>query len=261
MSDFRWRVVPPCVLTLVAMLAGVAAIVQALQGNLQNAATLIFASMLLDGVDGAVARLLRGTSKFGMELDSFSDAIALGAAPAVLVFQLTRELVAGSEQLPQWLPKAGAVLCAMVVCAGVVRLARFRLTNDPHKDKGAYQGLAIGGPAGWVALFTFCHAVGATLPGTAIPFGVSEGPLAILFWVVLPVLPFLEVSSIPYPKPTKNLYKFGLFALCLVAMLTVEFHPVRDVAALLILVYGLWYVLGAPILHRRQQRRPRLAPQ
>ena len=257
MSEFRWRVVPPCVLTLVAMLAGVAAIVQALEGNLQNAATLIFASMLLDGVDGAVARLLRGTSKFGMELDSFSDAIALGAAPGVLVFQLTRELNAAMQTT--WLPKAGAVLCAMIICAGVIRLARFRLTNDPHKDKGAYQGLAIGGPAGWVALFTFCHAAEVTLPGTAIPYGISEGPLAILFWVVLPVLPFLEISSIPYPKPTKNLYKFGLFALCLVAMLTVEVHPVRDVAALLLLTYGLWYVLGAPVLHRYQQRRPRLA--
>ena len=238
------------------MLAGVAAITRALQGegNLRAAATFVFAAMILDGLDGAVARLLKGTSKFGMELDSFSDAMALGAAPAVIVYKLTCDIAAKSG--PAWLPVAGAVLCAMIATAGVCRLARFQITNSPHLDKGAYQGLAIGGPAGWVALFAFCHAAGVTLPGTNIPFCVDRGPLAALFWIVLVALPFLEVSSIPYPKPTKNFWKFGLFALCL--LLTITWPAARSVTAPLLLAYGLWYAIGAPIARRIQQ--PQRAP-
>ncbi len=259
MPEIRWRVIPPCALTLAAMLAGVASIVHALQqGSLYCAAALIFASMLLDGIDGAVARLLKGTSAFGMELDSFSDALALGVAPGVLVYRLTLDLSALNEGMPKWLPMAGAVLCAMIACAGVCRLARFRLTSDPHHDKGTYQGLAIGGPAGWVALFTFCHAteVTYTFGATTIPFAINQGPFAILFWCVLPVLPFLEISTIPYPKPTKNLFKFALFTACLICTLAVP--AVRPVTALVLLGYGLWYILGAPIF-RRLQHPPRLA--
>jgi len=256
----QWRSIPPCILTLTAMLAGVAAIVHALQGDLKTAATLVFAAMMLDGFDGALARMLRGTSAFGMELDSFSDAMALGAAPAVVVYKLTQTLAETNASLAGWLPTAGAVLCAMIACAGVCRLARFRLTNDPHQDKGTYQGLAIGGPAGWVALFTFCHATGVayTLPGgTVIPFGISTGPLAVLFWAVLVVLPFLEISSIPYPKPTKNAWKFGLFAVCLVC--TITWEAARPVTALMLLVYGLWYALFTPVVRHLQRRQPRQA--
>jgi CDP-diacylglycerol--serine O-phosphatidyltransferase len=256
----EWRSIPPCVLTLAAMLAGVAAIVHALQGNLKEAAALVFAAMLLDGIDGAVARMMKGTSAFGMELDSFSDAMALGAAPAIIVYQLVNQISAESDTLPGWLPTAGAVLCAMIACAGVCRLARFRLTNDPHQDKGSYQGLAIGGPAGWVALFTFCHATGVayTLPnGAVLPFGIDAGPLAVLFWAVLVVLPFLEISSIPYPKPTKNAWKFGLFAVCLVC--TIAWEAVRPATALALLAYGLWYALLVPVVRRFQRRHPRQA--
>ena len=260
MQNLQWRLIPPCALTLTAMLAGVAAMAHAFQDRLAAAATFVFAAMLLDGLDGAVARLLKGTSAFGMELDSFSDAMALGAAPAVLVYKLALKLSEENAGMPGWLPAAGAVLCAMIACAGVCRLARFRLTNDPHQDKGAYQGLAIGGPAGWVALFTFCHATGLayTLPnGAVIPFGVDAGPFAVLFWAVLVVLPFLEISSIPYPKPTKNFWKFGLFAVCLACTITLP--RARPATALLLLAYGLWYALLAPVVRRVQQRPLRRA--
>ena len=250
---FRWRVVPPCLLTLTAMLAGVAAIVHALQGSLATAATFVFAAMLLDGVDGAVARLIKGTSAFGMELDSFSDAMALGAAPAIIVYKLTSNIAL--ETGPAWLPNAGAVLCAMIVTAGVCRLGRFRLTSDPHADKGTYQGLAIGGPAGWVAIFTLCHATGVTLPFTTIPIAVNAGPFAVLFWTVLVVLPFLEVSSIAYPKPTKSAGKFALFALCLAFTVAVE--QARPYTALVLLVYGVWYALLSPVFRRFQKREPK----
>ncbi|MCL1888609.1 MAG: CDP-alcohol phosphatidyltransferase family protein [Kiritimatiellaeota bacterium] len=258
-SQIRWRAVPPCAMTLAAMLTGVAAIIFGLQDDLKTAATLVFAAMLLDGMDGALARLLKGTSAFGMELDSFSDAMALGAAPALLVYKLATRADM-PDGMPGWMPVAGVLLCAMIATAGVCRLARFRLTNDPHHDKGAYQGLAIGGPAGWVALFTFCHAAGVAyrLPGgAAVPFSIYEGPFAILFWCVLVLLPFLEISTIPYPKPTKNAFNFALFALCLAC--TVAWPLARPATALVLLAYGIWYALCAPVVRHIQHRHPRPA--
>lgn len=253
MATIRWRVIPPCAITLAAMLCGVASIVHALQGNPFNAAVLIFTAMLLDGIDGAVARLLKGTSSFGMELDSFSDAIALGLAPGILVYSFSLDLAA-HENLPDWLPSIGAVLCAMITTAGVFRLARFRLTSNPHVDKDCFQGLAIGGPAGWVALFGVCHRdVTYALGDCVIPFSVSHGPLAVAFWVILVILPFLEISSVAYPKPTKCLWKFALFAVCLVCTLAVP--VLRPWTALLLLGYGVWYTLCAPLCRCAKKRR------
>src|SRR5260370_38336357 len=76
----------PNILTLLALCAGMTAIRLALTGKFESAATAIIIAGILDGIDGRIARLLKGTSPLGAQLDSLSDYVSFGVAPAVLLY-------------------------------------------------------------------------------------------------------------------------------------------------------------------------------
>src|SRR5215831_16332927 len=121
----RFRLIPvrmllPNLITLLALCAGLTAIRLAVEQKLEWAVAAIVFAALLDGIDGRVARLLKGTSRFGAELDSLADFVNFGVAPALMLyFWGLREL--------------GDVgwIAAMVfaICAGL-RLARFNVAGD-----------------------------------------------------------------------------------------------------------------------------------
>jgi CDP-diacylglycerol--serine O-phosphatidyltransferase len=105
----------PNILTLLALCAGLTSIRFGLHGQWQPAVIAILAAAVLDGLDGRVARLLHGTSKFGAELDSLSDFVSFGVAPAMLLYFWTMQGAGGFG----W----ATVLLYSVCCA--LRLARF----------------------------------------------------------------------------------------------------------------------------------------
>lgn len=105
----------PNVLTLIAACAGLTAIRYAINDQWDRAIIALVAAAMLDGVDGRVARLLRGTTKFGAELDSLADAINFGVAPAIIMY-LWAMNAAGS---------IGWALCMLHAVCCVLRLARF----------------------------------------------------------------------------------------------------------------------------------------
>src|SRR6478609_2920615 len=76
----------PNMFTIMALFAGFYAIVQAMAGRYEQAAIAIFVAMVLDGLDGRIARLTRTQSAFGAELDSLSDMVSFGVAPALVVY-------------------------------------------------------------------------------------------------------------------------------------------------------------------------------
>src|SRR4029079_3107115 len=87
----RFRAVPvrtlvPNLITLLALCAGLTAIRVAFEGNLELALAAIVFAALLDGIDGRVARMLKGTSRFGAELDSLADFVNFGVAPALILY-------------------------------------------------------------------------------------------------------------------------------------------------------------------------------
>lgn len=135
------RAIPPNAVTATALMCGLASIWHSLHaGDLYRGAWLVLWSVLLDKLDGSLARAFKGSSEFGVQFDSFADCISFGAAPAALIY------AAASQTVPQvWGP--GAVLLglpAQGVLAGVcltyavmtaVRLARFNVTTaaiGPH---------------------------------------------------------------------------------------------------------------------------------
>lgn len=130
----------PNLLTTAALFAGFYAIVQAMNGRFEHSAVAIFIAMVLDGLDGRVARMTNTQSAFGAEYDSLSDMVSFGAAPALVVY----------EWALKGLGKFGWV-AAFIYCAGAaLRLARFN-TNIGVVDKRYFQGLPSPAAAALIA--------------------------------------------------------------------------------------------------------------
>ena len=132
----------PNLFTTAALFAGFYAIVQAMNTRFDQAAVAIFIAMVLDGLDGRVARLTHTQSEFGAEYDSLSDMVSFGAAPALVMY----EWALRSMGRIGW-------IAAFVYCAGAaLRLARFN-TNIAVIDKRYFQGLPSPAAAALVAGF------------------------------------------------------------------------------------------------------------
>ncbi|HEX5312488.1 CDP-diacylglycerol--serine O-phosphatidyltransferase [Aquabacterium sp.] len=120
----------PNLFTLAALFGGFYAIVMAMNGRFEQAAIGIFCAMVLDSLDGRVARMTNTQSAFGEQMDSLSDMVSFGAAPALIVY----------EWALKGMGKAGWI-AAFVYCSGAaLRLARFN-TNIGVVDKRFFQGL------------------------------------------------------------------------------------------------------------------------
>ena len=130
----------PNLFTTAALFAGFYAIVQAMNQRFEDAAVAIFVAMVMDGLDGRVARLTRTQSAFGAEYDSLSDMVSFGAAPALVVYE--------------WALKGMGKLgwaAAFIYCVGAaLRLARFNTTLEVA-DKRYFQGMPSPAAAALVA--------------------------------------------------------------------------------------------------------------
>ena len=131
------RTLAPNLITLLAMCAGLTAIRMAFENRYTLALAAIVFAAILDGIDGRLARFLKGTSRFGAELDSLSDFVNFGVAPAlVLYFWSLHDL------------KSAGWIAAMVfaICAGL-RLARFNVMNDDPDRPAWTSNFFVGMPA------------------------------------------------------------------------------------------------------------------
>lgn len=134
----------PNLFTTAALFAGFFAIVQAMNGKFTLAAISIFIAMVLDGLDGRVARLTRTQSAFGAEYDSLSDMVSFGAAPALVIYEWAL------RDLGRWGWVASFMYCA---CAAL-RLARFNTQLDVA-DKRYFTGLPSPSAAALLAGFVW----------------------------------------------------------------------------------------------------------
>jgi CDP-diacylglycerol--serine O-phosphatidyltransferase len=175
------RTLLPNLITLLALCAGLTAIRVAVEHNIQLALAAIVLAALLDGIDGRVARLLKGTSRFGAELDSLADFVNFGVAPALILYFW------GLHEL-----KSAGWIAAMVfaICAGL-RLARFNVMMD-EPDKPAWAGnffTGIPAPAG---------AITVLLPIYLDLLGLSGGLIAVWVTFIYTVaIALLMVSRLP----------------------------------------------------------------
>jgi CDP-diacylglycerol--serine O-phosphatidyltransferase len=134
------RAVVPNAVTALALCSGLTAIRFGISGEWDKAVMFVAFSAVLDGMDGRIARALKGQSRFGAELDSLSDLVAFGVAPALIVYLWV---------LREWNPYGWVFGLAYAVCMAL-RLARFNARIDvedqPHKSAGFLTGVPA--PAG-----------------------------------------------------------------------------------------------------------------
>ncbi len=164
----------PCLFTLANLLFGFLAIIFAFHGELKMSAGMIMLSVLMDSLDGKVARKLEANSDFGKELDSLSDVISFGLAPAVLVYVFVYE-----AHLPEW----GMAISAFFTMCGALRLARFNILHSTDY----FVGVPITFAGGFMALLLFFI---RSVPWQAFP-------------VCMVLLGLLMVSSVQVPKINK----------------------------------------------------------
>lgn len=176
-----FRMIAPNLITLLAVCLGLTAIRLSYEGRLEFAVIAIVGAAILDGVDGRVARLLKGTSRFGAELDSLADFLNFGVAPALVLYGfILHELKA-----------LGWVVAMIFAIANALRLARFNvMLDDPNRPdwkKDFFVGMPAPAGAGVVLLPLYLHFLN-------VPIGPSLAPV-ILVYVLLVAL--MMVSAIP----------------------------------------------------------------
>jgi CDP-diacylglycerol--serine O-phosphatidyltransferase len=137
----------PSLMTVGNLFCGYACVVHAMRGDLYTAAPFIGIAVILDMLDGRIARLTNTTSAFGVEFDSLADVVSFGLAPAVLAFAW------GLSELGRWGWAAGF----LYVAAAAIRLARFNIQTHTQTDKRYFIGLPSPAAAGVPAATIFLH--------------------------------------------------------------------------------------------------------
>jgi CDP-diacylglycerol--serine O-phosphatidyltransferase len=176
-----FRLIAPNVITLLALCLGLTAMRLVVEGKLETATICILIAAALDGVDGRLARMLKGTSRFGAELDSLSDFVNFGVATGYVLWIFVLHD----------LKSFGWIIVLTLACAMALRLARFNVMiddpNRPEWQKNFFVGMPA--PAGAITamLPLYLHFIGVPVQDYgAVPVG-----LYILF------IAFLTISRIP----------------------------------------------------------------
>jgi CDP-diacylglycerol--serine O-phosphatidyltransferase len=225
----------PNLFTTAALFAGFYAILAAVNGKFETAAVAIFVAMLLDGVDGRVARLTKTQSAFGAEYDSLADMVSFGLAPALVSYMWALH----------GLGKLGWLAAFIYTASGALRLARFN-TQIGIADKKYFQGLPSPSAAAIVA--------GSVWLGVDYGFPVENVAWAAAILTTLAGL--LMVSNFRYHSFKEidfhGKVPFIVLVVAVVVLAIIQTHP-PTVLFLLFLVYA----ISGPVLTLVQLRRRR----
>ncbi|MCY4657165.1 MAG: CDP-diacylglycerol--serine O-phosphatidyltransferase [Gammaproteobacteria bacterium] len=226
-SDSRQRrgvYLLPNLITTGAMFGGFFAIVAGVDGKFMAAAVAVFISMVLDALDGRVARLTKTESSFGAQFDSLSDMVAFGVAPALIVFEW------GLQSLTTfgWLATFVYMACA------ALRLARFNISGDSRFFTGLPSPMAACVLAGGVWLFSD---IGVVEPSLWISIGAA-------FLVV--TIGILMVTNVRYFSPkvfrVKGRVPFVVLVLTTLGLAIIFANP-----PLVLFTVGVGYTLSGPV--------------
>ena len=223
----------PSLFTVGNMFAGFFALISVLNSNYQNAAVAIGIAVVLDGLDGRVARLANATSDFGVQLDSLADVVSFGIAPAVLIYSW------GLSELGNF-ARFSAFL--FFIC-GAMRLARFNLQLEEMKY---FAGLPI--PAGAAFVASIVHFFGTPLDTPYFKFCL----VAMNYLVAC-----LMISTVRYPSLKRLNLRRGkshLLVLILALIVAAVFFYSRQ--SLMVMASG--YLLSGIALRGYQYVRYRL---
>ena len=216
----------PNLFTLAALFGGFYAVVMAMNGRFDQAAVGVFCAMVLDSLDGRVARMTNTQSAFGEQMDSLSDMVSFGAAPALIAYEWAL------KDLGRWGWFAAFVYCA---CAAL-RLARFNV-NTGVVDKRYFQGLPSPAAAALVAGFIWV-VTDSGVKGTDHLLGIS---IAWIMFVLSLYAGLTMVTNAPFYSfkdvSMKRSVPFAVIVLIALGIAVINIHPPIVLFSLFI-VYG-----------------------
>ena len=227
----------PSALTMGNMFCGYACIVHAMRSEFHAAAAFIGVAIVLDMLDGRVARMTGTTSAFGLEFDSLADVVSFGVAPAILSFAW------GLHPLG----RIGWAAGFLFVAAAAVRLARFNIQSASHQDKRYFVGMPSPPADGVPAATVFMFPQGLTGPWEAA---------AVLAMVIVPAL--LMVSTIRFRSfKTFDLQSRRSYPALLLIALVLAALAARPEEVLLVAAYAYLASAFIGLAWTRLRRRPK----
>jgi CDP-diacylglycerol--serine O-phosphatidyltransferase len=236
----------PNILTVLALCAGLTSIRFALQERWDMAVIAILIAAVLDGLDGRIARLLDGASKFGAELDSLSDFVSFGVAPALLAYYWTLKSLGGLG----W-----AVALLFAVCCGL-RLARFNTKLDntdlPAWTSRFFSGVPAPAAAGLAMMPLFA----------TFEFGRGWFDRPVLSGILLTAIALLMVSRLPTYSFKRTRVPQDYVVPMLIGLAALATFMV-SYTWLTLMAIGVVYAGSLPfsfLAHRRLQERSAAAP-
>jgi len=228
----------PNLITTAGLFAGFYAIIAAIRGDFESAAIAIFIAMIMDGLDGRIARMTNTQSDFGAEYDSLADMVSFGLAPALVIFQWS--LID--------MGKVGWMVAFVYAACGALRLARFN-TQIGIEDKRYFQGLpspaAAACLAGWVWAGTSNGVAPSVMIAVALPLTFFCG--------------LLMVSTVRYYS-FKELDLHGKVPFVVMLALVLVFALIATDPPLILFSIFVLYALSGPvftIIKLRQHRSER----
>ena len=220
----------PNLFTTSSIFSGFYAVVAAMRGQYDYAAIAIFVSMIMDTLDGRVARMTNTQSAFGAQYDSMSDIVAFGVAPALVVYSWGLST----------LGKIGWLAAFFYTAATALRLARFN-TYSPSVDKRYFQGLP-------------CPSAAAVIIGmvwVAHEYGVPGKQLAVLAAVITTLIATLMVSNVRFHSFKEIDLKGKVPFVAVLAVLGLFMFISIDPPQVLLIIFGS-YALSGPLLTFRK---------
>jgi len=241
------RTLVPNAITAAALCVGLTGIRFAITGDFEKSVLAIILAGMLDGIDGRAARLLKGQSRFGAELDSLADSISFGVAPALIVYLWSLK----------GLPNLGWIAALSFALCCVLRLARFNaridLADQPHKSAGFLTGV----PA----------PVGAGLAFLPMYLWIITGreefsdPRGVAVWMGL--MAFLMISAVPTlswsrlrPRRSIRLEVIALAGIVVAALLTEPWVTLVAICAIYLLLIPVSLIAYARVKRQRASREP-----
>jgi CDP-diacylglycerol--serine O-phosphatidyltransferase len=237
------RLLLPNLVTLLSMCSGLTGMRLAIEGRLDVAVIAILVAAILDGLDGRIARMMKGTSRFGAELDSLSDFVSFGVAPAVILYVFVLKELHG----------LGWIISLLFASASALRLARFNVMIDDPDRPQWQKDFFVGMPAPAGAL-TALLPVYLTLIDLPVPAGTAMLQAFYLLFIA-----FMMISRIPtYAGKTvgtrvPRALVVPLFILVVGAVAMLAAMPFEMLTAITVI-----YLFCIPFMVQRYRRLARL---
>ena len=204
-SDKKARMILPNAITLIGVCIGLTSIKFALDGKFALAVVAILFAGLMDALDGRIARLIKGTSKMGKELDSLGDVISFGVAPAFIMYFWNL----------QYLDKLGWFVCLIYVVCVALRLARFNVSSneEPTWKDDFFEG--VPSPAGGIIVLM---PLVLSFSGLGdLFFKINYDVIVPLFFIIVSILLISTIPTYSFKRIVipRSMTKFLLFGIVL----------------------------------------------